>query len=378
VNAGATGRRPARLDFLDGLRGAASLYVVLFHAAVGFSSGEPAGWVRGLRRLLSFGHEAVAIFIVLSGYCLMLPVARAGLGRLPRGLGDYFVRRARRILPPYYATLGASLGLIALVPALRSPAPTGTIWDNTHPAFAAGPLLSHLALVHNVWPAWAMRINGPLWSVATEWQIYFFFPFVLLPAWRRAGMAGSLALAFAVGYGLTLLWPVPAVSAVSWYLALFALGMVAAGIGHAARPQERELRAAVPWGVLALVLALACAVGGLVFAQAWFLHKPRTDLLVGVATAALLVHCTRQVADGLQPGPVVRLLHAPALVGLGHFSYSLYLSHLPVVALCFLAVRPLGLAPLPHMLAMLALSVPASLLVAYGFHRAVERRFMRL
>jgi peptidoglycan/LPS O-acetylase OafA/YrhL len=318
----------------------------------------------------------VAVFIVLSGYCLMLPVARAGTGQLPRGVRDYFVRRARRILPPYYATLAASLALIALIPALR--APTGTIWDHSHPAFEPGAVLSHLALVHNLWPRWEMRINGPLWSVATEWQIYFFFPFVLLPVWRRAGMAATLAVAFAIGYGLTFVCPVPATAAVSWYLALFALGMVAAAIGHAARPREGQLRAGVPWGALALLLAAACAVGGLVFAKAWFLHKPRTDLLVGLATATLLVHCTRQILDGgLEPPLVLRLLSARALVGLGHFSYSLYLSHLPVVALCYRAVHARSLAPLPHTLAMLALSVPASLLVAYGFHLAVERRFMR-
>jgi peptidoglycan/LPS O-acetylase OafA/YrhL len=377
VNSAVPGR--ARLDFLDGLRGAAALYVVLFHAAVGFSPGELPGWTRAAHRLLSFGHEAVAIFIVLSGYCLMLPVARAGQGQLPRGVRDYFARRARRILPPYYAALGASLALIALVPALRPAEATGTIWDNSHPAFAAGAVLSHLALVHNLWPQWAMRINGPLWSVATEWQIYFFFPFVLLPVWRRAGLAAALAVGLTLGYLPTLLWPVPAISAVSWYLGLFALGMVAAGIGHGARPRERQLLDGVPWGLLASLLTAACLVGGLVFAKAWFLHKPRTDLLVGLATAALLVHCTREMrAGGFEPPLVLRVLHRPALVALGHFSYSLYLSHLPVVALCYLAVRKLSLAPLPHLLAMLALSVPASLAVAYAFHRLVERRFMRV
>jgi peptidoglycan/LPS O-acetylase OafA/YrhL len=342
--------------------------VVLFHAGVCFSVGTLPGWARGLNRLLAFGHEAVAVFIVLSGYCLMLPAARAG-GALAGGWRRYLWRRARRILPPYYAALAGTLLLIAVIPALRPAAPTGTIWDDTHPAFAAGPLLSHLFLVHNLSPDWVVRINGPMWSVATEWQIYFFFPFLLLPLWRRSGALAAVLVAFALGW--LPLWLAPAVgnAAVTWYLGLFALGMAAAGIARADRPVERRLRARVPWAAVAMALVAACAAGGMLFAQRWFRSKPQTDPLVGLATAALLVWCG-------QGAPVRRWLAWRPLVLLGHFSYSVYLVHLPVVALCYFAVRRLGLAPLEHVLALLALAVPASLVAGYGFHRLVERRFL--
>ncbi len=128
-----------RLDYLDGIRAAASLYVVLFHAGLGVGPEPVPGWTRNLQRAFSFGHDAVAVFIVLSGYCLMLPIARAD-GRLARGVRSYFGRRAWRILPPYFAALAGSWLLLALVPSLETP--TGTIWDDTFPAFAAGPVLS--------------------------------------------------------------------------------------------------------------------------------------------------------------------------------------------------------------------------------------------
>jgi peptidoglycan/LPS O-acetylase OafA/YrhL len=173
-----------RLEYLDGLRAVAALYVVLFHAGLGFT--PPVGALPTLTRILqhglSFGHDAVAVFIVLSGYCLMLPVARAE-GHLVRGLWDYVARRAWRILPPYYTTVFGSLLLIACVPVLETP--TKTIWQDTFPAFGFGPIGSHVLLIHNLLPAFTNTINGPLWSVATEWQIYFFFPFFLLPIWRR-------------------------------------------------------------------------------------------------------------------------------------------------------------------------------------------------
>jgi peptidoglycan/LPS O-acetylase OafA/YrhL len=360
-----------RFDHLDGLRGLAALYVVWFHAGICFLAQPLPAWARAASRVLAFGHEAVAVFIVLSGYCLMLPAARAADGHLAHGLRGYFARRAWRILPPYYAALLGSLAVIALVPALGARSPTGTIWDDTHPAFSAGAVVSHLLLVHNFFPQWVFRINGPLWSVATEWQIYFFFPFLLLPLWRRRGPLATVVVAFAIGYLPLLLLPSLAHAALPWYLGLFALGMVAAGIGASPRPLERRLRQVMPWARIALALLVMCLVGGLGLARLWFRWKPATDALVGLTAAALLIHCGLAATS-----PVTRLLSSAPLVGLGHFSYSLYLTHLPVVALVYFLVRTLPLGPVTHVLVMLVLSTVAALGVAYGFHRLVERRFM--
>jgi peptidoglycan/LPS O-acetylase OafA/YrhL len=366
--------RPAarRLDHLDGLRALAALYVVLFHAGVCFSRGPLPLWARSATRLLSFGHEAVAVFIVLSGYCLMLPAARAGDGQLAHGVRGYFARRAWRILPPYYAALLGSLALIALLPVLRPAMPTGTIWDDTNPAFTTGAVVSHLLLVHNLSPDWVFRVNGPLWSVATEWQIYFFLPFVFLPLWRRSGPLATVLVAFGLGYLPLLVAPRMAHTALPWYLGLFALGMVAAAISCAPRPLEQRLRR-LPWGPIAKLLIGLCAVGGLVLARLWFRWKPITDALVGLATAALLVHCVA----GEGRARIVRLLSWPPLVQVGHFSYSLYLVHLPVVALCHFALLSLPLGPVAHLALLLAVTTPASLVVAYGFHLAVERHFLK-
>src|SRR5204862_2995917 len=135
-----------------------------------------------------------------------------------------------------------------------------------------------------------------------------------------------------------------------WYLGLFALGMVAAGINCAARPLERRLRAGVPWDLAALALIGLCGLGGMVLARLWFRWKPVTDALVGLATAALLIHCGQ--ADA-RTSLVRRLLSSAPAVKVGHFSYSLYLIHLPVVALCYFLVRGLSLGPVAHVVALL-------------------------
>src|SRR5579875_2648256 len=116
-----------RLEFLDGLRGLAALYVVEHHIAQFALSPHASPWRHAQRlywHIFCYGHQAVVVFIVLSGYVLMLPVARTQDGHMPKGVWDYFKRRARRILPPYYAALAICFLLVAFVPHMEG------LWDN--------------------------------------------------------------------------------------------------------------------------------------------------------------------------------------------------------------------------------------------------------
>ena len=363
-----------RLAYLDGLRAIASAYVVCFHAVPGFWGDRLSGSWRVLRRAFAYGHEAVAVFIVLSGYCLMLPVLRRDPERLGLQLGRFLRRRAFRILPPYFAALGLSLALLALLPVLRQPH-SGTIWDDTLPGLDARAIISHLLLVHNWLPGYAFQINGPLWSVATEWQIYFFFPLLLLPAWRRGGLVAAALVAAAVGYAPLLFARKAAYDAVPWYLLLFYFGMLAAALGFSSGPRMSRLRERVPWGLVSAGLALVCAAWSNLAASVWFSLKPVTDPLIGLVTATLLVHLTqcilRQRRSALLP-----LLESRALVGLGHFSYSLYLTHLPVLALLYFWLQARGLPCFAQCWLLLGGGMVASLAAAFVFYVLVERRFL--
>jgi peptidoglycan/LPS O-acetylase OafA/YrhL len=362
-----------RLAYLDGMRALAALYVVAFHSLLGFSRESLVGRYRFLRAVFGFGHEAVAVFIVLSGYCLMLPLVRERPEQLAPSFRAFVRRRALRILPPYFAALVGSLLVIYALAPLRS-GNTGTIWDDSLPALELGPILSHVLLVHNWAPEFTHRINGPLWSVATEWQIYFFFPLLLLPVWRRFGMAGALGAAAFFGYGPLLFAPRAAESAVSWYLVLFTFGMSAAAVGFSS-DERRPLNAAWPWNVIAAASWALCGGFALGAATIWFRFKPLSDVLVGFATAATLVYLTGRAASEPRGVPL-RLLESKPLVAIGHFSYSLYLTHLPVVALLWFALAPLRASPLLAAWVLLGVSTFASLGVAYVFHRAIERPSM--
>ena len=96
-----------RMAYLDGIRGLAALYVVLVHS-YDYSSAlplQPALLWLAMAKFVRYGMFAVVIFIVLSGYCLMLPIVRSNKRYFSGGLLEFFKRRIRRILPPYYAAL---------------------------------------------------------------------------------------------------------------------------------------------------------------------------------------------------------------------------------------------------------------------------------
>ena len=74
-----TRRRVAiHLPYLDSIRGVAAIYVAIHHIWQFIVFQPPYANLPKVFKLLDFGHAAVGIFIVLSGYCLMLPIASQG------------------------------------------------------------------------------------------------------------------------------------------------------------------------------------------------------------------------------------------------------------------------------------------------------------
>src|SRR5690349_3676249 len=120
-----------RLEFLDGFRGVAALYVALYHMGMitlitvsHFYANSTNPQFKRLFEavhinLFNQGHYAVVAFIVLSGFCLMLPLARSKSAPASFELPTFVKRRARRILPPYYASVLLALAIIAIVPGMN-------------------------------------------------------------------------------------------------------------------------------------------------------------------------------------------------------------------------------------------------------------------
>jgi peptidoglycan/LPS O-acetylase OafA/YrhL len=371
-------RARPRYAFLDGIRGLAAFYVMIHHVythATSHDSAPISKTAQYFTNWLQLGPLAVSLFIILSGYCLTLPMA-ANPSR-PVSTWEFIRRRALRILPPYYAALGLSLLLIALTPAMQVKV-GGSPWDNAVPAFTRGNLLAHLFLVHNATGDWLFGIDPPMWSIAVEWQIYFVFILVLYPLWRRVGLTAALCAAFAIGIApLVLLGN----GSHPWYLGLFAIGMVGAVATLSPSPATVGGLPTVPnvrqltWIWVLILLVLLLTPNGVSIAYAGIAE----DVLVGVLTVVSIVALAK---DARSSGPgahpiALRILSSPPLVFLGAISYSLYLVHFPVIS-----YFDRMLSPRIHgdsLFAILLLfSVTTSLVVAICFHYLFERPFMRL
>src|SRR5207244_4887890 len=155
------------ISVLDGVRGVAVLMVIVFH--VNRVTGDNL-WNQAANPLASSistaGGIGVTLFFVLSGFLLFMPFAKALLFKTNWPLaGVFYMRRVLRILSAYYV----SLFLIILF---------------QHPEYLHRDHLKNLALFLTFFMdstrATFRQLNGPYWTLATEWQFYMLLPLIAL------------------------------------------------------------------------------------------------------------------------------------------------------------------------------------------------------
>lgn len=376
---------PGRMAFLDGLRAFAALWVVLGHAHLLVLGWNRSGtlWGRPLDLLL-YSHLAVVIFLVLSGFCLALPVVQNG-GRLVQGNLEFFKARAWRILPPYYAALFLLLAVNAFVPVAS--------WGR-HPVGLTSEISwqvmwTNLLLLQDVF--WQFNsINGAFWSIACEFHLYFTFP-ALVWVLRRHGVLALVLVAAVVAAVLTWLSfqrphlseAVPvSIPQPPYFILLFALGAAAAAL--ACGPRFAPVRALLQRRAWLLAFATCIPLCALLWRyrivdgnNVWdFINRLHwIDPLAGLVTACGLVGLA-----GLRPGHGLRrVFENRAMVGTGAFSYSLYLTHVPILAaINKLLLEDTGLSGRAPLTAFFALAIGGtlvSMLFASGFARLFEVRY---
>jgi peptidoglycan/LPS O-acetylase OafA/YrhL len=354
-----TTRGRTRLPGLDGIRGLAALFVVLNHIFLRAFPGYPVDNAPFWAAWFIYGRFAVVVFIVLSGFSLAVSPARSGW-RLD-GLSRFAHRRAWRILPPYWAALVFSLLMTWLVVAQPGwPVPNGKS------VIVNGLLLQDVVN--------APSPNRAFWSIAIEAQLYVMFPLLLLMIRRVSAIAMVAAVTLFVATAGVLAPHVSLLNSVVTrftleFAALFAIGVVAAGIVAA----SKRLRS-WPWSWLALAAALPVIATISRQGSVWTIgHFFWVDLAWGPAIGCLLA----AVATG-HPKPLVRLLDLRPLRSLGSFSYSLYLTHAPIVIAVYYGVVA-GRVPrgVPTFLVLLVVVVPLTVVFARLFAALFELPFQR-
>ncbi len=358
-----------RFDALDSLRGVAAMAVVVNHCldlfpfVGGFSSAQTAhaptafaAWL--LRSPLSLawdGRGAVAVFFVLSGFVLSLPWFR------DRALSysSFVLRRICRIYLPYLVAVAFSMALATLLASLRPP--LLSLWFDTSnwvEPVSWTAIGDHLLMLggHNTF-------DNPVWSLDHEMRISLVFPLLVLPL-LRFGVKSALVLAIIL-YGaagaLTHFagWHgAPAeLAATLRFSTFFLLGAALARYADALAEGDRHGRWIVPPGLAAWS---ALAAGLLLL---WASREPAI-----MAAASGLV-----ILSAILPGAIRGALRRRVPRALGRVSYSLYLTHLPVILSAVYLLH--GRLPLP---AIVVLSLLVVLPVSWLFNRLVEEPANRL
>ncbi|BDI33107.1 hypothetical protein CCAX7_51580 [Capsulimonas corticalis] len=363
------------------MRGLAALCVLFVHLRGQCIEGlaHPSNRLISSTNWMSYGKDAVAVFIVLSGFCLMLPTVRFADRRLNGGLLQFFKRRSLRILPPYYAALVLGILSILAVDVLKRHTHLSDGAKNAAANLTAGNILSHAFLIHDFRNAWAFGIEPPMWSVAVEWHIYFIFALLLLPLRRKAGIWITVAAAFLLGCAPHLLLPAQNNFdwACPWFIGLFAVGMLGAEIAFSDIPSLVSIRDRTPWS--AVSIALAITTYGI---AATLLKLRDVDIimhpLLGCLCVSVILMCIRQVRSGNAAFPLhpLRMLESRAAMILGSFSYSLYLVHGLLITRVRVFMQLHHFHTPVYVLGVLVGGAALSLIAAYIFHLLFEKPFM--
>ena len=298
--------------FLNFSRALAALLVLFFHVRtallVPHESLEVQNWLtRALYAVSTFGHDAVIIFFVLSGYLVGGAVLRLDM-KSSEGLGGYWIDRSIRIGPVLIAVTVFSVILQHVAPLVGCRDTAVTIAGNAFAVqnFLVKPLCNNL----------------PLWSISNEVVYYFAFPVIIAASSRifstwLAISSICLVLVCILSLTLTPLDDTNIVLDFPFWLIGAALWFVPG--------RFQRLR----WLAL-LMLAGALLFGRLEFGKSHFWLR---DLFLAVAFSFLLVTFINRSMPPYGMRAIVTGYVASCSRWFAEFSFSLYVTHYPLIKL---------------------------------------------
>jgi len=341
---------PSYLPELDGLRGLAILWVVLYHC-------DPLLQGTWLHRVAEWGWAGVILFFVLSGFLITSNLLASR--DKPRYFHNFHARRALRIWPVY--------ALVLAVVYLNAP---WFIGPNVGvlAAIKAAPWLAYIFFVQNLFHLSLPAAIGPTWALAIEEQYYFFWaPLVRwLGGPKRIWALAVVLTAALVCSPLTRylnphwLWGLPSHTLIK--LDGIALGSLMALAMHTLQLSHRT------WLIIGLsafplgILAAATIAGGTSLLD--------TALAAGFAGAVLALMASTGARN-----PINITLRRGPLAFYGRISYGLYMIH--IAAFIFIGWFDLWMAPygmagnLAVVAARFAVSTALAAAMWYGFESQI-------
>ncbi|WP_330474057.1 acyltransferase family protein [Terrabacter sp. C0L_2] len=362
---GTSSGRGAHIEGLDGLRALAIVGVLVYHLN--------ASWLPG-------GFLGVDVFFVVSGFLIttLLLRERERTGRI--ALSQFWVRRARRLLP--------ALVLCVVTSVLIARAVSSDLLVDVGRQMLGALTFStnwvEITAGTSYFDQTAPQLFMNFWSLAVEEQFYLLWPLVTLallavPSRVRLGVAVTVGAVSAAAMAL-LFTPGTDATRVYYGTDTHLVGLMAgAALAFAwASPQLAPWVAPSRWGRLgtyAVPLALVVLLGEMALLDEQSTLTFRGGIvLASLATAVLVMGVVERRPGG--PTGLQRALRHPVAGWVGARSYSIYLWHWPVILLVALD-NPSAPGTVSHLLTRLW-CVLVTLALADLTFRFVETPFRTL
>jgi peptidoglycan/LPS O-acetylase OafA/YrhL len=366
--------KDVRYASLDVIRGMACLMLLVYHSAFyadhSWSSSKPETWTFAGLAINVIGRLwiGVPMFFVVSGYCIAASID--SLRRKPQSLTQYFWRRMRRIYPPLWGALVFAIIFTSLI-ELNSKLFASCLQLPRMAEFIPIDWISNFTATSS-WLSGLLGEKGEYliqntWTLCYEEQFYAVTGLLLVVAARH-----FFATVYAVALATLVVrhvsrhfhWPIDGFFFDGHWL-IFAAGILLYHRIQYLRGQRSR------WTIAALAGVAGYGLCERLFAAD--AHHRHVGEYIFVACLFALVMIVAKKWDS----HIVRSFAAKPFLWCGKFSYSIYLTHYPIVVTTSCVLAGLGfhtdgwvfLVTVP---ACIAISLP----VAYLFYLLVERHFV--
>ena len=323
-------RTDSRNLWLDLIRGCSALLVCLGHLRnamlVDFSAlVHPNLLIKVFYLLTGLGHQAVVVFFVLSGYFVGGAVLRAGV---QFSWQNYLTSRLTRLWVVLIPCLMLTWAIGLIVGHYSPNVLLGVNVDNWHSGPKVGEYSTSLTtLLANIFfmqtiisPVFGL--NSPLWSLANEFWYYLLFPLLLavIGALKPSAFLQRIAAIILV---MLIVWGLPIDMLLGFLIWLLGVGV------YIAQSKMKSLNQHTARFLLLITLILFSSALVCSKSNNWLNVMPiASDFIVGLTFAFLCL-----VLSHISFPQVRWPWFAKTALYLSEISYSLYLSHFPIVVL---------------------------------------------
>jgi peptidoglycan/LPS O-acetylase OafA/YrhL len=329
-------KRPRFIE-LDGLRGIAATWVVVFHLTHGphylFDGKLPPDLLDQIWpwRFDIEGHFAVDLFLIISGFVIIMTVERCS------SVGDFALSRFARLYPAFWTATTITCACIILCPLPGEQA--------TFAQYVANMTMFHQYLSI---PA----LNNVYWSLELELGFYLL-------------IAGVFAIGLLSRINLI---------GIAWVSISFIVEKLIPGLG-AAMPSRASLLLGLEYAPLFFA--------GILFYQIWSdgITRPRLFLLalcyldwvIFEQPISVILTTANFGLVGLSIIGGGAFLRFAPIVFLGTISYSLYIIHAPIAARVQILLGELGVPPLVNLALSIALAIGCAAVLTFAVERPANR-----